>query len=152
MIDQTGHALVIIANKGDGKMKFGQGKIISSILTLSLSTRAFAVSASANSSNTESYRWNEVTNERTELFERVEKVPVIDETLDANDKDFVNNEPQVGDNSIQWVYETLVRYDHESAYTDWEAKYVGSTRVDNSDNLVTYADLIFKATEVAHLK
>ncbi|WP_449444549.1 hypothetical protein [Ureibacillus acetophenoni] len=133
-------------------MKFGQGKIISSILTLSLSTRAFAVSASANSSNTESYRWNEVTNERTELFERVEKVPVIDETLDANDKDFVNNEPQVGDNSIQWVYETLVRYDHESAYTDWEAKYVGSTRVDNSDNLVTYADLIFKATEVAHLK
>lgn len=121
--------------------------ILLAAFLFSISTPALAKSQDQKESSI-GIIWNEETGESQ--YYSLSNPPKIDPILDPlpSKKDLEKSKStKTSVVTPQSLLPVLVRYDQNSATLDWEEKYVGVTRVDNSDNLYTSAKLIFMATE-----
>lgn len=114
--------------------------------TLLISGLAFAPSALADKGET-SYLWNEETKEVSTVSSDVVNVPVVDETATSpkHNIDVPLNPPKDELSPNFWI-RTLHRYDQTRATVDYKKKYVGSVRLDNTNNAYTEGSITFEAS------
>jgi len=118
-------------------------KISTVLLSLTLiSSLVIPVSASAKSTvgTPTGIIWNETTGETITYDPAVgikSPTPILDKTAESTNSTI---------RPMGLFMYNLDHYDQDSAVVNWTQKYVGATRVDNSGNNYTSADLIFTAT------
>ncbi len=92
--------------------------------------------------------WDEETGKTTyyDLDNPLKDKPIHLDKQPSNE-DIENAKKKKSDISPQALMPVLIRYDQDSARINYEAEYVGFTRVDNSKNLFTPASIIFIADD-----